>query len=86
MERTDEPVASGVGRGAIGGEELCLTKAGRDGCIFDASVLVYWEFICRQSMLKTGECGLESRMTDDGLVCGRDVNAHEETGWRGRDK
>jgi hypothetical protein len=42
----DGPVASGIGRGAIGGEELCLTKAGRDGSILDASVLVYWEFGC----------------------------------------
>lgn len=38
-------------------------------------------------MLKTGEGGLKSRMTDDGLVCGRDVNRHDEggRGVRGKD-
>ena len=57
-----------------------MAEAGGDSSVLDASVLVDWGLGSRQDVLKTGEGRLESCMTDNRLVGGRDVDAHYKQG------
>jgi hypothetical protein len=57
-----------------------LAEAARDGSIFDTSVLVDGGLSCRQYMLKTSKGSLEGCMSDNRLVCERDMDAHRDRG------
>ncbi len=59
-----------------------MAETGRNDSIFDAPVLMDEGLSCGQNVLKTRESGLESPMTDNRLVRGRDSNAHRRQGRR----
>lgn len=80
------PVTGCVGGRSIGSEESGLAETGRDTSIFDAPVLMDGRLSCGQNVLKTSKGGLESSMTDNRLVRGRDLDAHRRQGvaeWNG---
>lgn len=79
MER-NVPVTRCIGRRAKRSEEPGLAESGRDSSIFDTPVLMDGCVSRGQDVLKTSEGSLESRMADNRLVRGRDMDAHRRQG------
>jgi hypothetical protein len=76
------PVTGCIGGRAKRSEQPRLAESGRDCSIFDAPVLMDGCVSCGQNVLKTSEGSLESCMADNGLVRGRDLDAHRKQGRR----